>query len=236
MDSDKQGLTDAWGEFAQAVRERNLRLGTLVAEFEDCVNLQAGTEENVESRIKHAKIQEEIKTDIIALQELLMSKMAEGTQEAKRSEFFTHCYNYTNSVDRFLKLLDKSMAKERKRLEANRGELVKITESTTLTAAERSEAISQCESVENITKEKEAALAQLKQDMSAVLQQLRYQASVDVEQAKAAEDGYADEGTMGKLIGNEQFKRKAPYWFIAMLFIVALVLGSIKWYMWWTAH
>jgi len=231
------GGKEDWEAFTNRTRQANLKLGTMVSEYDQCVNIQGTSEEDVEARIQHARKREQIRRDCVGIQEDLMSHMSDGTLEDKRSEFFTECYNYTNSVDRFMKGLEKSLGKERRRLEANRAELEKIQKSSMLSDNERADAISQCNGVEEITKEKEKTILKIKDEMSNLIQQLRYQASADVAAAKTAEDGYDDDpkGAAAQLLLSDNFRRKAPYAFIAFLFLIAIVLGSVKWYVWWTA-
>merc|ERR1712194_441472 len=119
------------------IRQRILTLGTSVATYEECVNIQNTPKEDVQARVAHAKKREELRRECVSIQEDLMGRMAEGTTEERRNIFFTECFNYTNSVDRFLKALERSLVRETTRLQVNRQELEKIQASNKLTDAER---------------------------------------------------------------------------------------------------
>lgn len=224
--------SEPWETFLDRVRELNFALGTLVTQFENCVQLQGTPKEDVQLRIAHAKKREETRRHCLKVQEDLMTHMQEGTTADNRSLFFTECFNYTVSVDRYMKGLGKSMSKETLRLQANRKELDAIQGNNKLTDAERQDAIEQCKGVEEITKEKETTISKIKDEMSNIVQQLRYQASADVAQAQVAETIWEEE-EMEKL---PYYKKRAPYIVIAGLFLLCVILGSVKWYFYWTSQ
>jgi len=211
------------------VRDANFQLGTTVKAYEDCVAVQGTPKEDVTARVVHAKKREEARRACVALHDDLMAHMAEGSTDEKKSYFFTECYNFTSSVERFKKALDRSMKKERKRLEANRKELDKIKNSK-LSEEERNDAISQCDEVEQITKDKERSCGKIKDDMTNLVSQLRVQASADVQANDDAADMDEEEGLL-----RDKNSKTVPYALIIILFFIAVILGSVRWYYWWTA-
>ena len=192
---------------------------------------QGTSHEDVQARVEHAKKREEVRRMAVTIHEDLMMHMAEGAQESKKSFFFTECFNFTTSVDRFKNGLLRSAKKERMRLEMNKRELEKIKQSVKLSDEDKKEAVQGCADVEEITKNKEATCKNLADAMASLVAQLRQQASTEDDLAQRAETEIYDEET-GLLIGVE--KKRVPYLLVSVLFVIAIILGSIKWYVWWT--
>merc|ERR1712032_1694116 len=150
-------MTDEpWQAYIAKIKELNFDLATHVSHYEDSVMIQGTSKEDVQARVRHAKKREVVRRMVVDLHEKLMMRMAEGSMEEKKASFFTECYNYTSCVDRLKKGLERSMRKERKRIEANKEELNRIKNSPRITEEERREAAAQLAEVDQITLEKEA--------------------------------------------------------------------------------
>ena len=110
-------------------RDANFHLGCLVKAYEDCVAIQDTPREDAASRVDCVKRREETRRACVALHEQLMAHI-HGTAAAsggdggvrgagggggakedatRRTNFFTECYNFTSSVERFKRALDRSM-------------------------------------------------------------------------------------------------------------------------------
>lgn len=164
---------------------------------------------------------------VVTLQEGLITHMNEGSQDSKKSVFFTECYNFTSCVERFKKALEKSVRKEQKRLQMNTAELEKIRNSDRLSEEEKKEALSQAEEVDQITREKARQINAIKDAMSGLVAQLRSQAKTDVESGMPA--GMAgDDNDEDEELGLG--RKKVPWIMFLILFFVAIIAGSIKWY------
>ncbi|KAK3255965.1 hypothetical protein CYMTET_34878 [Cymbomonas tetramitiformis] len=84
----------------------NFDLGALVVQYESFVTLQGTAKESVEARLQHGKKRDETRKACNVLQLELLANLVEGSTEDKKCVFFTECYNFTSSVDRFSKAVE----------------------------------------------------------------------------------------------------------------------------------
>ena len=116
----------------------------------------------------------------------------------------------------FLAELDRQVRVKREKLAGVQGDL-----------AEVKEALSQAEEVDQITREKARQINAIKDAMSGLVAQLRSQAKTDVESGMPA--GMAgDDNDEDEELGLG--RKKVPWIMFLVLFFVAIIAGSIKWY------
>mmetsp|Transcript_7867 Transcript_7867/g.27640 ORF Transcript_7867/g.27640 Transcript_7867/m.27640 type:complete len:226 (+) Transcript_7867:106-783(+) len=222
-----------WTSFLDQVRKKIFSLGTAVKDYETFVAVQGTDREDVEARVNHSKKREECRALCVSLQEELMMHMAEGSAPDKKSLFFVECYNFSSCVERFRTQLDKSMKKDKKRLESCKRELQKVNASKQVSDEDRAMAEDQLQQVAEITEKKTTQCQKIKDNMGALVTQLREAANDESAVGKAPNEEDYDEGA-GLL--NEENKKKVPYVMVGFLILVATILGSVRWYLWWTAQ
>ena len=210
--------------FMSRARDANFHLGCLVKAYEDCVTIQGTPQEDVTARVDSAKRRDETRRACVALHDDMIAHIHMGTtgaianegggggggegggggsssskeDAARKANFFTECYNFTSSVERFKRALDRSAAKDAGRRETNAMETTRLHSAAaaeTLTAAELGEAMRLCVEVDRITREKEAASRRVRDDVAALVVGLRSRAA---EASRARDD--AAEGDVADLV------------------------------------
>jgi hypothetical protein len=183
------GEQETWEELISRVRAANYGVSKLVTNYERCVAVQGAPGEDAGNRVENATKLEEVRRQVILLYEGLHANLAEGSSDNNKSAFFTECYNFTSSVDRFTKALDRSLRKQRKVMEKNRSEMDLMKRSAILLEDEREDAVAQCLGFENMCAEKEGLVMKVQEDLQGRIAELRRAASASLQHnANASEE------------------------------------------------
>eukprot|EP00959_Pyramimonas_sp_CCMP1952_P291204 6091241-Pyramimonas_sp.AAC.3 len=217
------GELKSWEEIIIRLREANCCVSKLVTHYERCVAVQGGSGEDAGDRVENAKRFEELRRQVVSLHEDLLANLVEGSSESKKSVFFTECYNFTSSVDRLTKALNRSLRKQRKVMEKNRSEMELMSTSLNLSEAERVDAVSQCLGFEEICVEKEKAVMKIKDDLQGRIAELRGAASAALQHQDTSGEEYTPPRSRSLV---RAFEARGKAIGAALIIFVLCIVGS----------
>mmetsp|Transcript_16032 Transcript_16032/g.30799 ORF Transcript_16032/g.30799 Transcript_16032/m.30799 type:complete len:261 (-) Transcript_16032:429-1211(-) len=222
-DLENEGGEDRWTYKIARIRASNFALGLQLTRLEGCIAVQGTAREELKERMQRVKTQDDVRRSMLALQRDILANLSEGSNDHNKSVFFTECYNFTSLVDRFSKALERSLGKHRKAARKNQDMMQTLQSSTTLSEAERTDALCHCEDIARMHMEREKESSEIQETMSGVIAELRAAALV------VAQEGNCDQCSEEVSQTRSRDVRTRMFWMLVVVMVLCFLCT-------WAAH